>query len=279
MKYFPFICLALTPILLLSQTIEETQKYAHALFQNKNYAAALKQSERVIFFSDTNINVSIFALAGNSAFELSRFQLAFEYYEKSVFFAKNDSLKNDFRLRKAKCKMALKSYDAALNALEKIPSSNNLLLARRVLFYKAVCYFGKDNYKLAEEHFLQLIPKGTSEHQKIKAIFARQRKFKHPKDKTAIWLSAILPGAGQLYAGDFRNALNSPTLLAIIAYSGVRVATTYSIFDAIIAVFPWYWRYYMGGIQEAKFAAQQKRNHRKEAAFAKIILQIERAKK
>ncbi len=76
--------------------------------------------------------------------------------------------------------------------------------------------------------------------------------------KTARVLSMILPGAGQFYAGDIKNGLNSLLLNALLGFWFVTTGLAYTFVDAAATVTPWLFRYYGGGIRRAGEIVEKK---------------------
>jgi len=92
-------------------------------------------------------------------------------------------------------------------------------------------------------------------------------------------MSRIIPGSGQLYAGDIKNGLNSLLLTGGIALLGVHLYNQYSLFDAIMSAFPWFARYYKGGYHKAFEIAYQKRSIRRDRTYKQILKTIENGDK
>jgi hypothetical protein len=99
------------------------------------------------------------------------------------------------------------------------------------------------------------------------------KKLHRPSPKIAYWMSVVIPGSGQLYAGDIKNGMNSFVLsigLAILTYN---IAVSKSILDALITAFPWWQRYHIGGYNAAKRIAINKRQENRADVF-KLIYKI-----
>jgi len=89
--------------------------------------------------------------------------------------------------------------------------------------------------------------------------------------KVAGVLSIVIPGSGQLYAGDYKNAVNSFLLVAVFAAIGTDMFIRYAWYDSLISVFPWFLRYYTGGYKNAMKIAEQKRTEKRNKRLNKII--------
>ena len=106
----------------------------------------------------------------------------------------------------------------------------------------------------------------------IHKIF-ENRKLNNPNPKTALVLSIIFPGAGQIYAGDVKDGINSLLLTSFIAVVAVYVAFEYQPLDAI-SIVPWFMRFYQGGIFNAKKIAETNRQFNRNQIFNNILLEI-----
>ena len=105
----------------------------------------------------------------------------------------------------------------------------------------------------AEKYFEQAVPSNDSLSRKnLHALFNENEKLKHKNPKAAKVLSMIIPGAGQLYAGDVKNGLNSLLLTGGFFLLFINTSIAYTFVDALVAVGPWYYRYYLGGYQRAE---------------------------
>ena len=89
----------------------------------------------------------------------------------------------------------------------------------------------------------------------------------------------ILPGSGQIYSGDFKNGINSILLTGGLAALGVLMYNQYSLLDAFLAVFPWFFRYYQGGYEKAKNIAHDKRAIRRDKTYKKVLEIVNESKK
>jgi len=270
--YFTITLLAQTA---KSQSAKSTLEYAHFSYDNSNFKEAIKQTKRVIFFSGDEFQTSTYILIANSYFQLFDYKNAAKYYGYAKFYAQTDSLKNEYILKNTKAYILATEYSLAHTELSLLKIKNNSYLTPRKRLIEAVLLFKEEKYQRSEELFIQLVDSNSSQCHEIASLFNQKFKLNHPKRKTATVLSRIIPGMGQTYSGDFKNGINSTALLGLIGYSGVRIATTYSILDAVLAVSPWFWRYYIGGIRKTAFIAENKRNQNKAEILAKILKQIE----
>jgi len=97
---------------------------------------------------------------------------------------------------------------------------------------------------------------------------------RRPNSNVAMILSAILPGAGQLYSGAGQEALNSILINALFLTATLRTAQFAQTIDVVIALLPWFQRYYVGGYNRASVLAHQKQLKKKTQALGLVIKYI-----
>lgn len=73
----------------------------------------------------------------------------------------------------------------------------------------------------------------------------------------AMIMSAILPGAGQAYIGDWKDGLNSLALNTVMMALTYSTVVTYTPVDGVLLMSPWLLRYYAGGIKNLKLKNKQ----------------------
>jgi tetratricopeptide (TPR) repeat protein len=240
-------------------------------FKNENYRPALKEYQRYLFFSDDQ-NANIYYNIGNCYRNLHHYDRAIEFYDKAFFSFQIDSLKYSALYKKIECYIRTNEFGLALAELlmiEDTTDRDNYYLRQ---FYLGVCYYGMVDFTNAEKYFINSIDqKFEPERKKIAEIFKRKKRFYRPNPSAAWKYSMIMPGLGQFYSGDFRNGANSLVLTGTLAYIGITIALNQSIGDAIISVFPWFYRYYEGGYLRAETIAIEKRSEKRSKIYKEII--------
>lgn len=254
-----------------AQTLEELIEFADEQYEAGNFLLAAKEYQRARFFGDKLIVPVLEEKTGNCYFHLQNFEQAkTHYYWASQLYA-NDSLQAESAFKKASCEIIGNNYHLALMDLLSMNEPLTHLQQRKKDYMTGLCYFRLEDFKLSEKYLLQSIGKDSIHISTvIEDIFKNKKNLYRPNPKTATWLSVFIPGSGQLYAGDFKNSLNSMVLTAGLVGLSIYIATQYGIIDALVSIFPWVQRYYMGGYQHAEEIAIKKREERRMQSFQKI---------
>lgn len=87
-------------------------------------------------------------------------------------------------------------------------------------------------------------------------------------------MSMIIPGLGQLYAGDIKNGLNSLILTGGLFSLGIYSAINNGFLDASLSVIPWFQRYYQGGFNKAQIIAKAKIEKKRYQIFNQLLDEV-----
>ncbi len=80
-----------------------------------------------------------------------------------------------------------------------------------------------------------------------------------------------MPGLGQFYNGDYKNAANSFILSGALITLLFAVAVNYTFVDAMASVIPYFQRYYFGGMAHAKKGAYEKRDYNRKKTAKSVV--------
>ena len=261
---------------LIAQNIDETTFLADKMFEEKEYKASIELYKRAIFFSDEN-RKDLFGRLGDSYFMLQDYKNAFISYDSAATFIINEDSLLDLNFKKADCLIFSEKYIKAEEIVLSIDSFRHDDQKQKKNFYLGLIYFANIDFEKSEQYFI-LAVNDTSIKSKsdIHEIFQHKRYLKRPNPKIAGILSLILPGSGQLYAGDYKNAINSFLLTTAFAAIGTDMFIRYAWYDSLISVFPWFYRYYNGGYKNAMTIAEQKRTEKRNKKLNELIILIEK---
>lgn len=255
-----------------AQTVEQNIFYADKCFNEKNYLLCVKEYQRVLFFANADSCAEIYKKLAISYLNTGDFEKAEFYFDKEFFALDTDSAKFESIFSKVNSLIRRNKYEFALLELLALPDSLNRYFTMKRHFFFGLCYWGLENFKQAEVHFIQAIDSNYSaEKQQIKTIFANKKNFNSPNPTTAFVMSLFIPGSGQIYTQHYKDGINSFVLTTTLLILGIEMMQAYTFWDAALAVGPWFQRYYKGGYTNAENFAIEKRYQRRNEAFFEIL--------
>jgi len=164
----------------------------------------------------------------------------------------------------------------AIATLKEIDTLQSDSIKREVIFYKGAINFYTENYVDAKQCWLRLAADDSMRQYWIVRLFRENERINRLKPGVAIALSAVLPGAGQVYAGDIGDGVNSLALNAALFVLAYHTAIAYNLFNAIVAVVPWNLRYYEGGFLRAGEIVKEKRAQRHQEIYRQLLEVLQR---
>ncbi len=254
-----------------AQDVEATYNFASHLYEKGDYESALKYYERANFFGNGYKRTDCYVHLGNCYNELQNIDEANTYYELAYFSTESDSLKNELIFLRAENMILQKKFLFALQEVFNLNATDSVM-EKRQDFYLGVIYFGLQKFDESKEYFRKTLSATDSiSFSKLDELFKKNEKVSRINPKTARILSMIIPGLGQFYSGDVRNGINSLLITSALMLLVVDVTITYSFVDAVGSVFPWYFRYYMGGYKRAETIALRRIDIKRAKIYRRII--------
>ena len=89
--------------------------------------------------------------------------------------------------------------------------------------------------------------------------------------QTAIWFSSFIPGLGQLYAGDLKNAVNSLALNSVLGYYVISFVQSHAYFDGFVLFTGGFLRYYLGNRLRAGLIADERNENAEKNLESRIL--------
>jgi len=253
---------------------------ADSLFRQERYDHAIKEYQRALYFNPGYRRAHITSRLGHTWFLRHDYARAAQYYDIALNLQENDSLRMELHFRKVLCQMLDKEYQFALIELFGMPETMPGYFRKRRDFYLGTCYYylgSLEEAALAWEEALQDAPRERQ--QALNRLLRGRNKYYRPNPNTAWYLSLILPGMGQFYAGDIRNGINSLVLNTGIVYLAYTTAVNYTVIDAVVSILPWLQRYWQGGFMKASDIARRKREENREELLMEVYSLFEEERK
>jgi TM2 domain. len=270
-KLLFFLCL-IEALALRAQTVEESLIFAREQLAIGNETLARKTYQRALFFSPAKHRDECqrqLSLLYESAGELDK---AVYYCDLLYQGTRSDSLRYEALFSKTGILMLQHQYPKALLELFSLPQNLQEPWASRKQLYLGAAHFGMREFGLARKDLLVLFAENDFEgREKFESLMKKAERAARKNPKTARLLSLFLPGAGQFYAGDVKNGLNSMLLNLLLGYWFVATGVNYSFVDAGASIAPWLFRYYAGGIRRAGDLVEKNKEERLRKYFRQTL--------
>ncbi len=228
----------------------------------------MHEYKRADFFADSSYKLGTVSRIANTYFLLKDYKNARIYFDSSSHYSEDENIKMDYFFKKIACYILEGNYATALLKSEQKLNITNEFDIKKKNFYNGICYFGLEQYDSAYFYLKKTIPENDSSKLiLLEEQFKEHKKLNRPNETVAIILSIILPGAGQIYAGDVKNSLNSLLLVGGILCAGVFAPSiSYSL------TLPFFCRYYIGGLSHARQISIDKKLRKKQEFYLNLDL-------
>ena len=222
---------------LFCQNLDEIVDFSNQQFAKGNFELAANEYNRALFFG-YNAPDKLCLKIANCYFNQNKLEQSEQFFDRAYFSTGSDSIKNEAILGKSFALILEKKYMLALSELMNIDSAKIAYHDIKLNFLKGIAFFGLQQDELSEEYFKKCA-KGLSCDNNLANIeknFSLIRKAEKRFNPNTAWmLSLFIPGAGQVYSGEFKEAANSAALLGGLIYLTISVAGKYSYVEAIVA--------------------------------------------
>lgn len=252
-----------------SLAIQNPLKLGAHFVQLQNYDAAITEYKRFIFFHPDDIRVAqIYDKIGLAYRTQGLWEEAILALKNAVLNANTDEEKSQFQLNLAVTLIASKNYDLARLELVKVMLRNTSEKTyERSLFLQAVTYIYQYRWDDARK-----VLKDYTTDESIDQFLEKAIDLPQKSTTLAKVLSAVIPGAGQIYAGRWGRGLNALGLNGALGYVTVDAVLKGYYIDAALWTYFIFRRYYMGNLYRSGIAVDTY-NQEKSQRTAENILQ------
>lgn len=214
-----------------------------------NYDAAITEYKRFLFFHPDDTRAAEVHLKIGLAYRSQGlWEEAILAMRNAVLYALSEEEKSKCQLELAVTLIASQNYDLARFELIKVtirmPSGP---LYQRALFLQAIAYI----YQFQWEEAREVLQNYTTD-EMLDKLFDKADNLPRKSTGVAKVLSAILPGAGQVYAGNWRGGLNALVLNGVFGYVAVDSVLDRHYVDAVSWTYFIFQRYYLGNLYRAE---------------------------
>ena len=279
--YFLAALILLMPLSRMGSALsEEILALADDLMEEGNYNEAITEYKRFAFFNPENERVGYALFRMGLAHRAERnWQAAIDAFSGSISATEKPEIADERRIILATTLIASGNYSLArLKLLDVTELSKNPSLHIRSLYFDGVASLYMFDWDSAGETFRRFYsehPGGrmTERAGQVDAILIRARKS-YKSEGLAGFFSTIIPGLGQIYAGNWRSGLNALLLNSVtIGFLANRIHKEDYKNAALVSSIAL--RYYMGNIYNARMDIR-KYNESQDRQNASKILNIVR---
>lgn len=262
---------------LSAQTAE--MQYADQLFLQQQTNAALKEYLRAYYLDQNNTNPKVCGKIARCFLLNGDDENALKYLDLYFFkLPNNDARRNEVRFEKQKIFLVREEYQRALVEVLQVTKRLETDLDR-FYFMAAINYFFTDQYDKGKSYVDKLSYSSHIDSLAVASILKDLEKNSKKNPNTARWMSAIVPGTGQMANGEIKDGLNSMALYVLFGLLYIDLIPDIGLADATLSVGPWITRYYLGGLSNAVRAAKNNKLNKRQRGIQKLIDEIEKARR
>lgn len=256
-----------------AQTVNETFAKAEHFLDKGELSLAEKHFQRALYFTPDNEKSDLWYKAARASDRNKAYALTEAYCDSSLkYLSLTDTSKYAaVLLLKSKALLMLHKNEQALALLDSNLKSDSI-----AAFYRGIALLETGEPEAAQIAFEQFLGSGAEANKKqLETLFSKPDWFHKPHPEIAFRLSQVLPGSGQLYAGYPKEAYKSFLLNAGLFILLYDLSVNYSWYNGLLAVYPWFERYYLSGLQKASELAREKQQLKRQQVISEIIRMAE----
>ncbi|OGC41360.1 hypothetical protein A2Y85_02075 [candidate division WOR-3 bacterium RBG_13_43_14] len=257
------------------QSNDAALKLADKYFDNGLYDHAITEYKRYLFLKPTSPFASqLHQRIAQIYRDQHQWAWAIEAYRQAIACEANDSIQAELEIDLAITYLAASNYSAGEFQLIKTSIYNDdPAIKKRAAFFLSIAALHNHKWDDAEKYFNDYFEYCSDPNLKIEfdSVFQAVRKKKLKSASLAMWLSTLLPGSGQLYVGDYENALNAFALNGVFGY---WIGSRLLLKDWGNALLIWHFlarRYYFGNRYHARRIAEEYNQNLKQEEINSIL--------
>ena len=241
-------------------------------FKLGNYDAAISEYKRFLFFHPNDLRMGeTYRNIGIAYREQGHWGEAVAAMRTAVQYALDPEEQSQYQLELAVILIANQNYDLGRLELIKARMRNPAApVHQRALFLEAVAFIYQFQWEKARE-----VLRNYTTDAKLETLLENAVNVPQKSSRLAKVLSAILPGAGQVYAGEWRNGLNALALNGVLGYVNVEVALNRHYVEAALWGGLIFSRYYLGNIFRADEAVKHFNTHQSRRASEALLQRLQ----
>jgi len=252
--------------------LEAYKLMADDLYQENKYAASIDVYERILFFDTSHLSKSIYLPLARAYRAISNHEKASDYYDFAYISAFSDSLKNEIVFESFMNYFVSGDTQLAYNELLNF-QENNITEKERNRYHllMGTLDYKSGRYTSSLQHLLSISHLSDASKIQIQGMIKKVSKINRRYNPVKVQWMSIIPGLGQTWCGYYKEGVNALVLNGALVVLFVHVSVEYALVDGAMAVYPWFNRYYKGGIQKSYKLALRKRDVEQNKLFNSIL--------
>jgi tetratricopeptide (TPR) repeat protein len=249
-----FFLVISSEILFSQNELQAQYAKADSLYNKEDYFDAITEFKRLLFFDKDSIyTFKANEMIGTCYKEGAKFSHAILYFTYAELAAKNPEEVYDSRTNIIKVNILRRTTSNAIRLLDSLSNDSRFKDKKNDIYYwKGWAYIFADDWENASKEFEKI-----SEDHPLKKLADKVISERYSVTEAKI-LSAIIPGAGQIYTGNIISGLLSLGWNALWGYLTVNSIIQHRVLDGIFVGDLLWLRFYSGNLQNAaKFANQR----------------------
>ncbi|MEJ2662850.1 MAG: hypothetical protein P8107_02225 [Spirochaetia bacterium] len=237
---------------------QDTTDMADYYYEQGFYDQAITEYLRDLFLHpDLADKAELYQKMARCFAEMEEWRKAEQNIRSAIEFSTQPEKKREYGFTLAEILIAAKYYGSAIGILQGLREQNGETKEKlHALFLQAVAYIylydWQNAAKCLKEYFRESETFAPRTEEKIMKLLARAQKLPYKSKELAYFLSMIIPGAGQTYAGDPVQGLNALLINGAAGTFTVYTAIDGYYLDAGLLFLYVFMRYYSGNLYHAQ---------------------------
>ncbi|MFO7445517.1 MAG: hypothetical protein R6W90_04085 [Ignavibacteriaceae bacterium] len=235
-------------------TLSEQHEFAVKLYGQENYFDAVTELKRLLFFDDNNeYRFSAHLLMGKAYKAGARLNDAVYHFTQAEINSGTDEEFYESRIELVKVNILRRTTAQALKLLDNLEENQKFKeKIDEINYWRGWAYIFSDDFNNASEVFGRI----DNEHElRLLSLNTTDEKY---SESFAKIFSVFIPGAGQIYTGNYLNGIVSLAWNVFAGYLTINSFVEDRIFDGIIIGNLLWLRFYLGNVQNAEEFAREK---------------------
>ena len=242
----------LTTFSLAQSQLDKQFDYAKELYNKEHYYSAITEFKRLLFFSKGNeYNFESNYFIGESYKYGAKYSDAILYFTKAELSADTEEKIYRAKLQIIRTNILRKTTSRAQKLIDSLESSNELT-KDEINYWRGWAFIFSDDWENAVLSFSKI---DSCKELVNLCEQVQQEKYSVGFAKT---ISYIIPGAGQIYTGEYVSGLLSFGWNVLWGYLTINAFVESRIFDGIVVGSLLWMRFYRGNLQNAEQFAIEK---------------------